>query len=148
MFLIGGLTLAVFVAGKIFPAVESTLWMAFLAFVTLLLYLDLREPVNYMSLDFDSNGFCYLGIGGRAKVEWSDICEVFYVRSFDDFASQIETQWQFVLKSGVVVMVMVEWSHKQSFASAIQNNLKIVSGHKVAEALRMRGEGRWRCLAD
>ena len=148
MFAIGGMTLIVLVVGKTWQVIESGLWAAFLAFLAVALYFDLREPVNYTSLNFDSNGFCHVGPGGVSKAAWSDVCDVFYVRWFEPFANQIDTEWEFFLKTGAIVTILVEWPDTRSFASAIQRNLEIVSKHKVAEALKNRGEGRWRCIAE
>ena len=145
MLLIGGLTPAVLCIGERWPAVETGLGSAFLAFLAVTLYRDLREPVNYTSLDFDSRGFRHVGIGGVTEAAWLDICDAFYLRTFDPFANQIETEWQFVLKSGKSIEVLVEWPHRRSFASAIQANLDFVSKDRVVAVLRMRGEGRWRC---
>lgn len=148
MFLIGGMTLAVLVIGNAWPAIAPGLWTAFLAFLAMALYFDLREPVNYESLEFDLNGFCHVGMGDVSKAAWADVCDVFYVRSFNPFANQIDTEWEFILHSGAVLTVLVEWPDKRSFASAIQRNLRIVSRHKVAESLKKRGEGRWRCIEE
>lgn len=148
MFLIGGLTLAVVVAGNAWPAIETTLWMTFVVFLGLILYFDLREPVNYSSLKFDANGFCHIGSGGVLEVAWADVCDVFYTRSFNPFANHIEIGWQFVLKSGAFITVLVECPHKQTFAKAVQKNVDFVSKDKVLAAQNMTGEGRWRCVAE
>ena len=146
MFLIGGITLAVLIVGNAWPAVRTGLWLAFLAFLALSLYFDLRETVNYMSLNSDANGFCHVGIGGASEATWADVCDVYYIRSFESFANQIETEWQFILKSGAAVTVLVEWPDKRSFTRAVLENLEFVSKDKVAKAQAMRGEGRWRCI--
>jgi hypothetical protein len=140
---IGGMS-ALFI-GEIWPAAEIGIWTVFAVFLTGVLYRDLREPVNYKSLDFDCTGFRHVDLGGVTEAAWSDIGDAFYVRSFDPFAHQILTEWQFVLKSGKTILVLVEWPHRRRFASSVQENLPFVSGQGVARALRMKGEGRWRC---
>lgn len=116
MLLIGGITIAVFIAGKAWPLAESLLWTVFLGAMTACLYFDLREPVNYTSLQFDSYGFRHDGLGGVTEAKWIDVTDVFYVRSFEPFANQIETEWQFQLRTGEFVHVLVEWPHRRPFA--------------------------------
>jgi hypothetical protein len=148
MFLISGITLAVCILGKVFPAVEFALWTVFLGFLAANLYFDLREPVNYTSLDFDSWGFRYEATGFVCKVAWCEIRDVIYARQFDPFANAILTEWHFYLKSGESVWVLVEWPHRKQFARAVVENLDFVSKDLVTATLRMRGEGQWRCIDE
>ena len=146
MLLIGCLTVMVLVVGSCWPSIETALWVTFLGTMALTLYLDLREPVNYKSLEFDTRGFRFAGIGDAHDVKWCEITDVFYQRNFEPFGNQIETEWEFHLGSGATVMVLVEWPHRTQFARAIVENLDIVSKEKVNEVRRIRMEGRWRCI--
>lgn len=146
MLVISCLTLVVLVVGKKWPSVEFLVWTAFLCFMAAALYFDLREPVNYKSLDFDSQGFRFEGVGGTFNVAWSEITDVFYVRYFEHFANQIETEWEFQLRSGSTVRVLVEWPHRNPFAHAVVKNLDFVSAEVVSKVQRLREEGRWRCV--
>jgi len=147
MLLIGGLTVAVLIAGKTWPHAESLLWIAFLCVISLCLFFDLRDPVNYTSLEFDSRGFRHEGLGGVSAAKWDEVSDVFYVRLFDPFANQIETEWQFQLHSGVFLTVLVEWPHRKHFSRAIAANLHFVLKEVVLKTPRLRGEGRWHCAA-
>lgn len=63
--------------------------------------------------------------------------------SFDDFANQIEIEWQFRVGEDKLVTVLVEWPQSSRFANAIIANLSQVSAKAVREAIARRGEGRW-----
>lgn len=147
MLLIGVFTVTVLIAGKTWPRIESPLWAVFLCAISLCLFFDLRDPVNYTSLDFDAQGFRHQGLGGITAAKWEDVSDVFYVRLFDPFANQIETEWQFQLNSGEVLAVLVEWPHRKQFSRAIAANLHFVLKDFVLKTPRLRGEGRWRCPA-
>ena len=109
-----------------------------------LLWSELRKPVNYESLEFDAVGFVFRGHSGAAvTAKWSEVREVFYCRTFDGFANQIETEWEFRLSDGTQVTVLVEWPQSSKFGDAVIENLKQVSAEAVGEAISQRGEGRW-----
>jgi hypothetical protein len=78
-----------FVASLCFPAHTKTIWILDVATLLPFLWQDLKRPVNYFSLD--SLGFVFqLHPGMKTAARWADVKEVFYCRSFNSFASQID----------------------------------------------------------
>ena len=132
-----------------FPAYSTPIWIAGVASLTPLLWSELRKPVNYVSLTFDAAGFAFRGSpNSEVIVRWSEVREVFYCRTFNDFANCIETEWQFMLNDGRLVTVLVEWPQRSKFADAIGKNLSLVSADAVKRAMRQTQEGRWSVVAE
>jgi len=130
--------------GLMFPAYSTPIWIAGVASLAPLLWNELRKPVNYVSLTFDAVGFAFQGSpGSEVTARWSEVKEVFYCRTFNDFANCIETEWQFMLNDGSVVTVLVEWPQRSKFADAIIQNLSLVSVDEVKRAMSQTQEGRW-----
>lgn len=114
-----------------------------------LLWSELRKPVNYASLKFNAAGFAFQkSTSLEVAAKWSEVKEVFYCRSLDDFANQIETEWQFLLCDGRLITILVEWPQRSTFAKAIIENLSQVSAEAVKSAMRQRQEGRWSVMAE
>jgi hypothetical protein len=126
------------------PSYTKEIWITGVAVLLPLVWSEIRKPVNYESLEFDAVGFIFRG---RAKAvvaaKWSEVREVFYCRTFNDFANQTDTEWQFRLSSDKQVTVLVEWPQSSKFEDAVIANLKQVSAVAVGEAIAQRGEGRW-----
>jgi len=102
--------------------------------------------VNYESLEFDSVGFEYATRTSVEKLRWNEITDVFYRRLFNDFANQIDKEWEFHSNAGDPVIVLVEWPQKKNFARAVAAHIPGVSTDLVAKVTENRGEGRWRCM--
>lgn len=133
-----------FIGSLCLPAHAKTIWIVGVGSLLPLMWKELRKPVNYLSLEFDSVGFVFqLRRNIRTTVEWAEVSEVFYCRSFNDFANQIDTEWHFVLRDGRHVEVLVEWPHRARFAEAVVRNLGHVSSEAVRRVAGERKEGRW-----
>jgi hypothetical protein len=133
-----------------FPAYAKPIWVFGVMLLLPVLWVELRKPVNYASLKFDSHGFVFRESAGlpAAEVAWSQVKDVFYVRIFNDFANQIETEWQFVLEGERNIKVLVEWPDRAKFADAVIENLSFVSSEAARRAIAQRGEGRWSVCAE
>ena len=142
-----GVSGACLVGSLMFPPAATPIWIAGCLLLAPFLVAELRKPVNYQSLDLDAQGFRFKsGAGCLSDVQWSEVVDVFYQRSFDPFANQIDTEWEFHTKSGGTVMVLVEWPQSKPFARAVVTNLPAVSADTVNKVLRIKEEGRWRCV--
>lgn len=131
------------------PEFANLIWIAgVLVLVPFLIY-EFRQPVNYKSLKFSSEGFQFSSNSNIINdVCWSEVIEVYHCRSFNPFANQIDTEWDFKLRNGTTVTVLVEWPQCSPFARAIVKYLPDVSGEKVACAIRKKEEGRWECMKE
>jgi hypothetical protein len=139
-----GVSAICFVSSLLQPAYAKAIWIVGVISLLPLLWSELRKPVNYKSLQFDSAGFVFQGNASSPVVgKWSEVQDVFYCRTYSDFASQIETEWEFRMHNGTLVRVLVEWPHASKFAAAIGANLGRVSAAAVRDATSQRGEGRW-----
>ncbi len=131
-------------ASLVYPAHLTAIWVTGVLCLMPLLWWTLRQQVNYHSLEFDSQGFTFRRSANKGEpIRWSDVAAVSYVRVFNDFSNQIETEWRFRLYDGKVAKVEVEWPHRSRFRRAIIRNLKQVSPKKIGQATRERREGIW-----
>jgi hypothetical protein len=131
-----------------FPAAAPVIWIAGVAVLLPFLWMELRKPVNYLSLEFDTQGFRFVDGSNRASgLRWNEVREVYYRRLFCPFANQIETEWEFHGSDGQVVVVLVEWPHRKPFAQAVSACVPGMSPEEVSKVLRFRNEGRWKCGA-
>ena len=134
------------ISSLVFPSTVPAIWFAGAAILLPILWISLREPVNYESLRFNADGFRFVAGPTRAySMKWEDIKDVYYCRSFCDFTNHIETEWQFHGKNGEVAIVLVEWTHRKPFANAVATYVRGVSAEEVQKVLRFKSEGRWKC---
>lgn len=144
-----GVSAACFGLSVAFPSHAAAIWLVGITSLLFLLVVELRKPVNYHALVFDTRGYCFRLHADRVEhVKWSEIADVFYLRLFNDFANQIDTEWEFHLHDGSRATVLVEWPDRSRFAHAIIRNLPQVSAEKVSKVTRRRDEGRWSVVAD
>lgn len=127
-----------------YPAHATTIWIVGMGSLLPLLWHELRKPVNYVSLEFDSVGFVFQSHPGtKTSARWAEVKDVLYCRVFNDFANQTETEWHFLLADGKWLEVLVEWPHRARFAKALIRHLAFVSPQAVGRVARERTEGRW-----
>jgi hypothetical protein len=145
-----GVSGACLVGSFVFPSYAKSIWVFGVMLLLPVLWIELRKPVNYASLKFNSRGFVFQESAAlpAAEASWSEVKEVFYIRVFNDFANQIDTEWQFVLKGERNVKVLVEWPDRSKFTDAIIENLCFVSAEAVRRAIAQRVEGRWSVGAE
>lgn len=136
-------------AGTIlFPSYSKPIWISGLVVLFSLLWRDLRKPVNYESLEFDSLGFAFRQLSITTTVKWIDVREVFYCRGWESFNGNMETTWRFHLSNGSQVVVHVEWPQRSKFAKAVVSNLLHVSAQATRRAMAQRGTGCWSVVRE
>jgi hypothetical protein len=140
--------LAALIAAKTFPEYEPAVWSAGGAALLGLLYVELKKPVNYRSLEIDGNGFHYDGATGEINhVQWGDVCDVYFLRLYNFFANQMDTEWEIHTTKAVrPVRVTIEWPHRKKLASALEANVPGFLAAAANAASRSKEEGRWHCF--
>ena len=149
MLLIGLCTIIVFIAGKTWPSLAYAVWGLFLAAVAVLLYEDLKEPVNYDSLHISAGVIEYTVAGQNKTIRLDEVSRLEFVREealFPDLdGPYIESKWFVCLRDDTFVEVMDEWPHRRQLLRAFREHLPRFDEKAARKGLRAWGEGRWLC---
>jgi hypothetical protein len=152
MILVGLATAVVTVVGKTWPMLAYPAWGLFLAFMAVCLYEDLKEPVNYSSLEV-SGGVIEYTVGPLKKVvRLAEVCRVEFVREeamFEDlYGPYIESKWVVQSGSDTPTEIMDEWPHRKQLLRAFKAYLPHFDEAAARSGFKALREGRWICYED
>jgi hypothetical protein len=143
--LIGLITLVVMVTSKMWPSYSYAIWGAFIAFMAVVLYEELAEPVNYFSIHISPGVIEYDAIGRKHHFRLDEISRVEFVREEADYDTGNETKWMIYTGDGHGTEVMDEWPDRRKLLRAFEEHLPGFDMKTTRKGLRAWGKGRWLC---
>jgi hypothetical protein len=144
-------TAIVFVSAKIWPQYQLAIWGLFLAAVGLVIYAQLKEPVNYKSLRVSEKEIEYVPLSNdRTVISLNAIVRVEFVREqalFEDlYGPYLETKWVIGVASGARIEIMDEWPHRRQLINRFDSALAGFDAATAKKAIRAKKEGKWLCF--
>jgi hypothetical protein len=152
MILIAVATVVVMVVGKTWPPLQYPMWGLFLAFMSVCLYADLKEPVNYSSLEVSEGVVEYVVGPVKKVVRLAEVSRLEFVREeaiFEDlYGPYIESKWVVQSGSDTWTEIMDEWPHRKQLLKAFKAYLPHFDEAAARSGFKALREGRWLCYGD
>ena len=149
MLLIGASTALVMMISKTWPGISYLVWGIFIGSMALLLYFDLREPVNYESLHVSAGVVKYTAVGQQHVFRLAEVSKLEFVREealFPDLdGPYIESKWVVQFTSRSSIEVMDERPHRKLLLRAFKEHLEYFDAGAARQGLEAHGAGRWLC---
>lgn len=143
-------TVVVLVLSANWPAYSYAIWGIFLSGIAILLYVELRRPVNYDSIVIFENAIEYSSLGQCNIIHFKSIAKVNFVREealFSDIDGRyIESKWMVVMTDGGYIEIMDEWPHRRALLSAFEKHLSGFDRRAAKAGIRAFKEGIWECF--
>lgn len=152
MVLIATFTVLVCVASREWPSFQWELWALFLGAMAVVVFFDVREPVNYTSIRVSAGSIAYVCAGRETTVKFDEILMLELVREeamFPDLdGPYIESKWAVQTENSPRIEIMDEWPHRKLLMQAFQSHLPGFDASAARAGLKASGEGRWQCYVN
>lgn len=147
----GIVALVVLVAADEWSGHKLMIWLLGAIAAAVVLFVELRKPVNYKSLSITRSRIEYVDLSNRVHlILFREIAKIEFVREEAIFpcidGPYLETKWIVQTAGGSCVELMDELPHRRKLLRAFRIRLAGFSSATASAALGPHMEGRWLCF--